>query len=380
MGLATYKLGTFIEQRIVRNSDGLYSDEHTIGVNIDKEIRPMKGNTDNKNLETFYLVEPGRFVYNPRGSRKLGLGYNDTSNTYITTFNNIIFQLNPDAQTKMLPEFLFLYLSRKEWDRRAEYLSWGSSTEVFSWHTLCDVDITLPTLEIQQKYVDVYNAILANQQAYERGLDELKLTCGAYLEKLMEEMIHEPIGSYLSLSEERNTNLDYDETSVRGLSTSKEIIPTKANLVGVKLDGYKLLKPFHVAFVADTSRRGEKISLAINTTDETYLVSSISTVFTSNSAKLLPKYLQMFFERPEFDRYARYHSWGSARETFTWDDMQAVKIPIPPIEVQQAIVDIYTVYLTRREINDTLKQQLKKICPILIKGAMDEAAGGDYAH
>ena len=77
--------------------------------------------------------------------------------------------------------------------------------------------------------------------------------------------------------------------------------------------------------------------------------------------------------RNEFDRYARFHSWGSARETFTFEDLKAVKIPIPDIHIQQAIVDIYKVYKQRKEINEKLKSQIKDICPILIKGAIEEA-------
>jgi type I restriction enzyme S subunit len=218
----------------------------------------------------------------------------------------------------------------------------------------------------------VYNSVLANQRGYENGLEDLKLTCDAYIERLRREMPYTAIGAYIEQGEERNT-LNLGVNSVRGLSTSKEIIPTKANLDGVSLGSYKLMKPGQIAYVADTSRRGDKISLALNNTDETYLVSSISTIFQTNAEKLLPTYLKMFFSRSEFDRYARFHSWGSAREAFNWDDMQEVKIPIPDIGVQQSIVNIYTAYLTRREINEKLKAQIKDICPILIKGSLEEA-------
>lgn len=169
MALFNYTFGDLIEQHFVRNSDGKYDENDAIGVNIEKEIRPMKGDTSRKELTTFYLVEPGTFVYNPRGSRKLGLGYNDSTNTYITTYNNMIFRIRADAKDKVLPKYLFMYLSRKEWDRRAEILSWGSSTEVFAWDTFCETEIQLPSLEIQQKYVDVYQGMIDNQRSYEHG-------------------------------------------------------------------------------------------------------------------------------------------------------------------------------------------------------------------
>ncbi len=373
MALTKYNFGELIELCFIRNSDGQYNEDSAIGVNIDKTIRVMKGNTARKELETFYIVKPDFFVYNPRGSRKLGLGYNDSPNTFITTFNNMIFRVKDSARTIILPKYLYMYLSRKEWDRKAEFLSWGSSTEVFSWDTFCETTIMLPQLPIQQKYVDVYNAMIANQRSYENGLEDLKLTCDAYIEKLRHELPAHSIGNYIIQSDARNT-MELQVDAVRGLSVSKEMITTKANMDGVSLNNYKIVPPDAIAYVADTSRRGDKMSLGLNRTEETLLVSSISTVFSTDKDVLLPEYLMLFFCRDEFDRYARFHSWGSARETFDWDEMCNVKIPIPDIKIQQYIVNIYTVYQLRREINEQLKAQIKDLCPILIKGSLEEAA------
>ena len=93
MTLTEYTFGDLIELCINQNSDGKYKTDNAIGINIDKEIRVMRGNSSRKELEKFYIVPPETFVYNPRGSRKLGLGYNDTKNTYITTFNNLVFKV-----------------------------------------------------------------------------------------------------------------------------------------------------------------------------------------------------------------------------------------------------------------------------------------------
>src|SRR5699024_5467895 len=147
------------------------------------------------------------------------------------------------------------------------------------------------------------------------------------------------IGKYIEPFDERNT-VGLTKNDVRGISTSKEIIPTKAKLEGVKLDNYKLFYPNQIAFVPDTSRRGEKISLALNNSENTYIVSSITTIFSTDTNKLLSSYLMLFFQRPEFDRYARFNSWGSAREVFSWEDMKDVKIPIPNLEIQNSIIKI----------------------------------------
>ena len=98
-------------------------------------------------------------------------------------------------------------------------------------------------------------------------------------------------------------------------------------------------------FYQHTITHNEKVFCnAFNNTDEDIVVTSVNEVFSVNEEKLLPEYLVMFLNRTEFDRYARFHSWGSARETFTWDDLIKVKIPIADITIQKAIVDIYTVY------------------------------------
>ncbi|MDR1641487.1 MAG: restriction endonuclease subunit S, partial [Clostridiales bacterium] len=116
------------------------------------------------------------------------------------------------------------------------------------------------------------------------------------------------------------------------------------------------------------------ISLAHNSSEDTYICSSSYLVFDiRDTEKLMPSYLHIFFSRPEFDRYTRFNSWGSARETFNWDDMREVKIPIPDIAIQRSIVGIFNAYIERRELNEKLKEQIKNLCPILIKGALEES-------
>jgi type I restriction enzyme S subunit len=273
----------------------------------------------------------------------------------------------------LLSDYLYMYFNRPEFDRYARFNSWGSAREAFSWDDMCDIEIDLPPLPVQQKYVDVYNAMLQNQRAYERGLEDLKLTCDAYIERLRREMPRTAIGEYIRQSDERNS-MGLGVESVRGLTVSKVMIETKADMNGVSLSNYKIVPPKHIAYFPDTSRRGDKISLGFNGSDETYLVSSISTVFGTDTERLLPEYLMLFFARSEFDRYTRFHSQGSAREAFGWDDMREVKIPIPDIEVQRSIVNIYNAYLARREINEKMKAQIKDLCPILIKGSLEEVS------
>ena len=103
------------------------------------------------------------------------------------------------------------------------------------------------------------------------------------------------------------------------------------------------------------------------------LVSSTYIVFkVTDSEVLLPEYLYLFFQRTEFDRYARFNSWGSARETFDWADMCNVELPIPSKNIQDAIVTIYHTLETRKRINEQLKNAIKPLCPVLLKGVISE--------
>jgi type I restriction enzyme S subunit len=145
-------------------------------------------------------------------------------------------------------------------------------------------------------------------------------------------------------------------------------------MAGVSLAPYLIVRPNSFAFVTVTSRNGGKITLAYNDSSESFIVSSSYVVFrVKDKAVLLPEYLFMFFNRPEFDRYARFNSWGSAREVFSMDDMNEVSIPIPDVAIQRQIVNIHRCYIERQRIANCLKEQIKAICPILIKGSLETA-------
>lgn len=375
MGLSKYKLGELIELVTETNSELKYKADDVRGMTITKEIIPTKANVRDTDLSKFLVVHPYEFIFNPRThGKKIGFGYNNSEDTFLISWNNIAFRVPPKTKDIVLAEYLFLHFNRSEWDREACFRSWGSSTEVFSWDALCEMEVDLPPIDIQQKYVAVYNAMLANQQSYERGLEDLKLTCDAYIDQLRSKYPLQKLGTCIAVCEEKNEELQYGIDDVKGVSIEKKFIDTKANMEGVSLRPYAVIKPDEFAYVTVTSRNGGKISLAHNNTQNTYICSSSYVVFAvTDTDTLLPSYLAMLFRRGEFDRYARFHSWGSARETFDWDEMCDVRIPIPSIEIQQDIVNIYEAYLTRKEINEKLKTQIKDLCPILIKGSIEEA-------
>lgn len=370
--MALTKLGIYIEQSDARNFDNQYGEESVVGLSTQKQMIRTKADLSGVNLASYKLMPPNAFAYVPDTSRrgdKMSLAFNSTAETYLVSSISIVFFVKDNCG--LLADYLFMYFNRPEFDRYARFNSWGSARETFSWEDMCDIDIELPDITIQQKYVDVYNAMLANQCSYERGLEDLKLVCDGYIENLRRQYPLMKIGEYIERIDVRNG--PNGTKNVMGISTSKEFRVPTAKVNRDELSNYKVVKPRQISFVQTT--HNEKVfAYAFNNTDKDIVVSSVNEVFVTDETLLLPEYLCMFFSRTEFDRYARFHSWGSARETFTWDDLVEVQIPIPNIKVQQYIVNIFVAYQLRKEINEQLKAQIRDLCPILIKGSIEEAS------
>lgn len=167
------------------------------------------------------------------------------------------------------------------------------------------------------------------------------------------------LGNYIRQVDVRNRDLA--EERLLGLSVNKQFIPSIANTIGTDMSNYKVVAPSQFVYIADTSRRGDKIAIALLGGQGKAIVSAIYTVFEiTNEMELLPEYLMMWFRRPEFDRYARFKSHGSAREVFEWSEMCEVLLPIPPIEEQRKIVAQYQAIERRIENNRRLIATLEE--------------------
>lgn len=190
------------------------------------------------------------------------------------------------------------------------------------------------------------------------------------------------LGDYIEPFDERNSDGIYNIDNIKGISTEKRFIETKANLDGVSLAGYKIVNGFEFAYVADTSRRGDKIALALNTSDKPVLISSIYTTFRSiDTEDLLPEYLYILLNRTEFDRLSRFNSWGSARETFDWNEFCRIQIPLPDKKVQKELVDTYNGLKALIEQNEALIEPLTEACQAYIvdcKRKYPEVELGEY--
>ena len=366
-------LGEYIELCDERNSDGVYKLDDIQGISTEKKFIATKANLDGVSLTSYKVVHSYEFAYVADTSRrgdKIALALNTTNNPVLissiyTTFRSI------DTE-KLLPEYLFLLLSREEFDRFSRFNSWGSARETFDWSEFCRIQIPLPDIDIQQELVDTYNGLKALAEQNEALIKPLTEASQAYIVDCKKKYPEVELGEYIEPIDERNSDGVYKLDDIQGISTEKKFIATKANLDGVSLTSYKVVHSYEFAYVADTSRRGDKIALALNTTNNPVLISSIYTTFRSiDTEKLLPEYLFLLLSREEFDRFSRFNSWGSARETFDWSELCRVLIPLPPPEVQQAIVNLYNCAEEARNIATEAREKIKTLCPALVQRAIN---------
>lgn len=361
------RLGDYIQLVDNRNKDLLVTN--LLGINITKNFMPSVANVSGSDMSKYKIIRKGQFAYSAMQVGRdecirLAL-YTDDKPAIISPAYSVIEVID---ENELLPEYMMMWFQRPESDRYGWFISDSSVRASLEYDRLCDIEIPIPHIDEQRKYVALYNGILTNQKAYESSLNDLQLICDTYIEDLIKNEPPKTLGEYIEQSEERNTDLKID--NLLGISVNKVFMPSKANQNGLNLGTYKVVKEREFGYVSVTSRNGEKISIAL-LEGKTGVVSSTYTVFkVKDSEKLLPEYLFLFFKRPEFDRYARFHSWGSARETFNWDDMCNINIPIPSIEKQKAIVTIYHTLEARKRINEQLKASIKPICPVLMRGVV----------
>ena len=362
------RIGDYIHLVNNRNKD--WAITNLLGVNISKNFMPSVANTSGVDLSKYKIIRKGQFATNIMHVNRdeiLPVGLYESDEPAIVSPAYMTFEVNDENE--LMPEFLMMEFQRPEFDRMAWNYCDSSVRGGLEWERFCEMQIPIPHIDEQRKYVALYKGLLTNQKTYQNSLEDLQLICDTYIENLIKTEKPKVLGEYIEQSDERNKDLEID--NLIGISVNKVFMETKSNKEQLELSNYKVVRPREFGYVSVTSRNGEKISIALLDA-EAGLVSSTYTVFrVKDISVLLPEYLFLFFKRSEFDRYARFHSWGSARETFDWADMCNVKLPIPDIKIQEAIVTIYHALETRKRINEQLKNSIKPLCPVLMRGVVE---------
>ena len=371
MGLSKYKLGELIQLEDERNAAGAFTLDDVRGISIQKIFIETKADMEGVSLIPYILVKPDFFAYvtvTSRNGEKITLAYNDTNDAFIVSSSYVVFSIS--RRDLLSSEYLFMYFNRPEFDRYTRFNSWGSARETFNWEDMCDIDIELPDLPTQQKYVDIYKAMVANQQSYERGLEDLKLSIDAFLDKIKHESKAQSVGELLKEVDYRNENGEI--VNVQGININKQFMPSVADTFGVNLKNYKVVRKGQFAYSGMQTGRDECIRIALYADEDPIIISPAYSVFNVKNTSVLAEYIMVWFSRAESDRRGWFMSDSSIRTNLDLDRFYEIKIPLPDKKMQDSIVELYSAYLARRKINEHLKAQIKDICPILIKGSLEE--------
>lgn len=367
MALTKIRIGDFVTLIDERNSFDICA---FYGININKEFMPTAASTDSLDATNYKVVRKNRFVYSGMQTGRdkcIRLGFYTDDTPIIVSPAYITFEIiNTDV---ILPQYFFMLFLSKEKDRLGWFYSDGSIRSNLDWNVFCDIELNLPPIEVQQKYVDIYNAMVANQKAYEKGLDDLKLVCDGFIEDLRRKLPSEKIGKYLQPCNDKNEDLSI--TLAQGVDVNMQFIPAKRE--AADKESTLIVRKGQFAFNKVVKCSGTKLPIALRRDEDCIISGSYQVFEVKDKAALIPEYLMLWMSRPETQRYCGFNAWGSTRDVFDYDELCQLEFPIPDITTQQSIMNIYNQYIARKEINEKLKTQIKDLCPILIKGSLQEA-------
>ncbi len=333
---------------------------------------PTVADTEGLNESNYKVVRKNRFVFS---GMQTGRDECIRISIYLEEKPIIVSPAYTTFEIKdtdvVLPTYFFMLFLSKERDRLGWFYSDSSIRSNLDWVRFCDIEIELPDLAVQQKYVDIYNAMVANQQSYERGLDDLKLSLDGFLDQIKHESPYIPIGQIFKEIDCRNESAEI--TDVHGINITKQFMYSVADTHEVDLTKYKVVLKHQFAYSGMQTGRDECIRIAFNEGDKPLIISPAYTVFDCEDKNIFKEYIMMWFFRKESDRRGWFMSDSSIRSNLDLERFYEIQIPIPEISIQQSIVNIYHMYMKRKRINEKLKAQIKNICPILIRGSLVEA-------
>lgn len=366
-GAPKVPLSELIEARNERNSDLRYGVDLIEGVTSEGFFAPTKAVTDGINLKPYKAVRKGDFVYNPSRLNIGSLAYRDIENMCIVSHLYVVFHIKEGKTDIVLPEYMLMFFRREEFKRTIDIHNFGSQRAEFNIYQLGEIEIPLPSIEVQREYVAAYKSLQQLAEQNEALAEPLQKACEGFLSDVTTKYHKVELGGLISEFNEKNT--DKAITVVKSVSVSKEFKDTNAKVNKNELGGYKIVPPMYISYV-QTTKNEKCFASAINKFGYPIVVTSINRVITSNDSNILDnEFLAMWFRTPEFSRWAIYNSWGSAREIFDFEDLKKSMIPLPPIEVQRSIVALYHCAEEARAIAREAREQLKTLAPAMVQRA-----------
>ncbi len=366
MGLAKTKIRELVSVVDERNNLGI---KDFYGINIHKEFMPTVANTDGLNETQYKIVRKNRFVYSGMQTGRdecIRLSMYTEEKPIIVSPAYITFEVT--ATHKILPLYFFMLFLSKEKDRLGWFYSDSSIRANLDWDVFCDIELVLPPISIQEKYVDIFCTMLANQRNYECGLDDLKQSIDSTIDQYKHVSAKRKVGELLEETDVRNDRGVYK--SAQGINIAKQFMPSVASSDDLKR--YKIVTKGQFAYSAMQTGRDECIRIALLQDETPIIVSPAYSVLQVKTPDVLPEYIMMWFSRRESDRMGWFLSDSSIRSNLDLPRFFEIEIPVPALSEQNALVNLYRAWTMRRSIGERLKAQIRDLCPILIKGSICE--------
>lgn len=365
MRVEWHKLGEYIEVCNQRNADMRYGIDLIEGVNSEGEFCPPKACTEGIDLKPYKIVQPGDFVYNPSRVNIGSLSYR-VDPMCIVSHLYVVFHLTEYGREWLLPEYVRLFLSRKEFGRLVTYRNFGSQRPEFNFKQMCEVEIPVPPIAEQRKVVEAWQGLRKMKEENEQLAEPLLALCRSYLQEIKKKYPMKEIGPMIILSDEVNEG--GKNLPVVGVNFQKEFMPTAANMDGIDTSKYKVMKSGRFVFSGMQTGRDVCIRIGLwDSADESLVSPAYTTFELKHDCGVLPEYFFLMFKRSEMDRLGWFYSDSSVRSNLDWPRFEMIKIPLPPIEVQQAVVDLYRCANEAKKIAAEADKLSREICPALIQ-------------
>ena len=352
------RLGDYITQRREKNNN---LNVPILGVTRDGFIPPKQEEANTSLYNVFYKYD---FVFNPARMELNSIYLNmEYDKAICSSLYEIFYVNNPN---ELLPEYLNLFIKRGEFARFCWYDAVGSARNYFRVANMQDIMIPLPSLNTQRELVATWKGLRVLKEQNEAIAEPLFQLCQSYIQKLKHNCKKEKLEKYIEEINTRNTDDKFGVESLRGVTSDGNFDNTKAKTEGLNFTNYKVIK--HNQFAYNPSRINIG-SIALNL-DKTAIISPMYVAFqikSEYSNVLLSEYLNIWFQRPEFQRSTLFYASGSVRDTFNFGEMQRALVPIPTIEIQQAIINIFQCAKEAKRIAEEADKLSREICPALIQ-------------
>ena len=360
------RIGDYIEVYDVKNSNS--KDLQFCGINKDKTFMPTVADINELDSSKYKIVEKDVFVFSGMQTGRdvcirLALYDKDESILVSPAYTTFIIK----DKSEILPHYLFIQFNRFQMDRYGWFLSDGSIRSNLDWGIFCDIMIPLPDIDIQQELVDTYNGLKALVVQNEALIKPLNEACRAYIVDCKKKYPVVQLGEYIE--EVKTINIARKCTFLRGVGNQGFIDPRQQR-TNESLNKCTIFHKGDLVYNPSVLFAG---AIALNSDFDEAICTEEYVVFHSKDAKiLLPEFIFLWLKRKEMGRYFWFSNMDSVRNRIYFEDTCKIGIPLPPPEVQQAIVDIYNCAQEAKKIAKEAREKMKNLCPALVQRAINE--------